>query len=591
MPLVRSACPFDCPDACGLLIDVEDGRARAVRGDPEHPWSRGTLCSKMNGYERSVAPRSGSCTLSSGPAQGAGRSPRMREEAIALVAARIRGEYGRRDGAEAILPDLRYAGSIWARAAERRHGVLPSARGVAARAGTICTPAQAAGRQAAMLTPRAHVAAPHRPGRRLDVLRQPGLARPALPDAAAGRPGRGASPRRMPRGVPAVLACARSTHEGTFEWNRLPLRPPDRGGVHPLRDLLGGRGDRRRAAHLDPDVGARRELPAVPHASGGSATVHTNGLTFGLGVGAIFGLSYWIVMRLCKRPLVFPKLARVQLWLFNVGVALAALSLLAGHTQSLEYAELEWPLDIAIVVLWLMFAVNVFATIIKRNEEQMYVSLWFIIATVIAVAVLYLVNNLAIPASLTKSYHVFAGVNSANVQWWYGHNAVGFVFTTPILAMFYYFLPKSTGLPIYSHRLSIIAFWSLVFAYLWTGAHHLVYTPLPDWIQTLAIAFTTVPHRSVLGLGGERLLHRGPGLVEDAVELPDQVLHPRHHLLRPADRAGADPGAPASSAAHPLHRLGPRPRAHGHDGLGDDDRLRVDLLRRSRRSTAPRYTA
>jgi cytochrome c oxidase cbb3-type subunit 1 len=120
----------------------------------------------------------------------------------------------------------------------------------------------------------------------------------------------------------------------------------------------------------------------------------------------------------------------------------------------------------------------------------MYVSLWFIIATVIAVAVLYLVNNLAMPAGLTKSYHVFAGVNSANVQWWYGHNAVGFVFTTPILAMFYYFLPKATGLPIYSHRLSIVAFWSLVFAYMWVGAHHLVYTPLPDWIQTLAIVFT-----------------------------------------------------------------------------------------------------
>src|SRR6266511_2622129 len=219
-------------------------------------------------------------------------------------------------------------------------------------------------------------------------------------------------------------------------------------------------------------------------------TVHTNGLAFGLGVGAIFGLSFWIVMRLCKRPLLFPKLARVQLWLFNVGIALAAVSLLAGHTQSLEYAELEWPLDIAIVVLWVMFAVNVFGTIVKRNEPQMYVSLWYIIATVVAVAVLYIVNNLAVPVSLTKSYHVFAGVNSANVQWWYGHNAVGFVFTTPILAMFYYFLPKATGLPIFSHRLSIVAFWSLVFAYMWTGAHHLVYSPLPDWIQTLAIVFT-----------------------------------------------------------------------------------------------------
>jgi len=218
--------------------------------------------------------------------------------------------------------------------------------------------------------------------------------------------------------------------------------------------------------------------------------VHTNGLAFGLGVGAIFGLSYWIVMRLAKRPLLFPRLARVQLWLFNVGIAAAAVSLMMGYTQSLEYAELEWPLDIAIVVLWVMFAVNVFGTILKRREEQMYVSLWYVIATVIAIAVLYIVNNLAIPATLTKSYPLFAGVNSANVQWWYGHNAVGFVFTTPILAMFYYFLPKSSGLPIFSHRLSIVAFWSLVFGYLWTGAHHLVYTPLPDWLQTLGIVFT-----------------------------------------------------------------------------------------------------
>jgi cytochrome c oxidase cbb3-type subunit 1 len=218
--------------------------------------------------------------------------------------------------------------------------------------------------------------------------------------------------------------------------------------------------------------------------------VHTNGLAFGLGVGAIFGLSYYIVMRLAKRPLLFPKLARFHLYLFNIAIALAAVSLFAGMNQSLEYAELEWPLDVGVVILWVIFAVNVFGTIIKRKEEQMYISLWYIIATVIAVAVLYIVNNLAVPAGLFKSYSVFAGVNSANVQWWYGHNAVGFVFTTPILAMFYYFLPKSTRIPIFSHRLSIISFWSLVFAYLWTGAHHLIYTPLPDWIQTLAIVFT-----------------------------------------------------------------------------------------------------
>ncbi len=218
--------------------------------------------------------------------------------------------------------------------------------------------------------------------------------------------------------------------------------------------------------------------------------VHTNGLAFGLGIGAIFGIFYYITMRLTKRPLLFPRLARFHLYLFNIAIVLAAVSLFAGMNQSLEYAELEWPLDIGVVILWVIFAINILGTIIKRKEEQMYISLWFVIATVIAVAILYIVNNLSVPAGLFKSYSVFAGLNSANVQWWYGHNAVGFVFTTPMLAMFYYFLPKSTGLPLYSHRLSIIAFWSLVFAYLWTGAHHLVYTPLPDWIQTLAIVFS-----------------------------------------------------------------------------------------------------
>lgn len=219
-------------------------------------------------------------------------------------------------------------------------------------------------------------------------------------------------------------------------------------------------------------------------------TFHTNVLAYGLGIGAEFGVFYYLVIRLTKRSLILPKLARFHLWLFNIGIAVAGTTLLLGWTQSLEYAEFEWPIDIAIVILWVIFAINIMGTIFKRKDEQMYVSLWYIIATIVTVAILYIVNNLSIPAGIDKSYHLFAGVNSANVEWWYGHNAVGFLFTTPILAMFYYFLPKSTGLPIYSHRLSIISFWSLIFAYLWTGAHHLVYTPLPDWIQTLGIVFT-----------------------------------------------------------------------------------------------------
>ena len=218
--------------------------------------------------------------------------------------------------------------------------------------------------------------------------------------------------------------------------------------------------------------------------------VHTNGLGLGFGLAGIFASSYYILQKLARAPLVFPRLAKVHFYLFNAIIALAALSLFAGMNTSKEYAELEWPLDIAVVVMWVIFAVNVFATLIKRQEKQMYVSLWYIIAMTVTIAVLYIVNNLEVPVNLFKSYPVYAGVNDANVQWWYGHNIVGFIFTVPILAMFYYFLPVSTGLPLFSHRLSIISFWSLIFAYLWTGAHHLMLTPLPEWIQTVGIAFS-----------------------------------------------------------------------------------------------------
>ncbi len=218
--------------------------------------------------------------------------------------------------------------------------------------------------------------------------------------------------------------------------------------------------------------------------------VHTNGLAFGFALAGIFACSYHMLVRLTRSPLAFPRLARAHLYLFNATIALAALSLFAGMNTSKEYSELEWPFDIVVVVVWVMFAANVLGTLVKRREKQMYISLWFLIASVVTVAVVYILNNLEVPVNLLKSYSVYAGVNDANVQWWYGHNAVGAVFTFPILAMFYYYLPRSTGVPIYSHRLSIIAFWSLVFGYLWTGAHHLMFTPLPEWIQTVGLAFS-----------------------------------------------------------------------------------------------------
>ncbi len=233
------------------------------------------------------------------------------------------------------------------------------------------------------------------------------------------------------------------------------------------------------------------ELNIAPYFTYGRLRpLHTNAGIFGWGIGSFFALYLYIAQRLCRRPLWSDGLARFQLWLFNATIIAAAVTLLLGFTTSKEYHELEWPVDLMVVVLWVVFSVNIIMTIVKRREEQMYVSLWFMVASLVGVAILYLVNSAAVPASLFKSYSAFAGTNDANVQWWYGHNAVAMVLTLPPLAIFYYFLPKATGVPIYSHRLSIIAFWSLIFMYLWTGAHHLLWTPVPDWIETLAMAFS-----------------------------------------------------------------------------------------------------
>ena len=218
--------------------------------------------------------------------------------------------------------------------------------------------------------------------------------------------------------------------------------------------------------------------------------IHTNAGIFGWGIGSFIAMFFYITQRLTKTPLWSPKLARVTLWIFNVAIASAAVTLAMGITRTKEYAELEWPLAIVVAILWVLFSINVFMTILKRKEEQMYISLWYIMAALVGVTVLYVVNNLGMPLHLFKSYSAFSGTNDANVQWWYGHNAVAMVLTVPPLAIFYYFLPKITNNPIYSHRMGIIAFWSLIFMYLWTGAHHLLWTPVPDWIQTVAMALS-----------------------------------------------------------------------------------------------------
>ena len=218
--------------------------------------------------------------------------------------------------------------------------------------------------------------------------------------------------------------------------------------------------------------------------------IHTNAGIFGWGIGSFIAMFFYITQRLTKTPLWSPKLARVTLWIFNVAIASAAVTLAMGINRTKEYAELEWPLAIVVAILWVLFSINVFMTILKRKEEQMYISLWYIMAALVGVTVLYVVNNLGMPLHLFKSYSAFSGTNDANVQWWYGHNAVAMVLTVPPLAIFYYFLPKIINNPIYSHRMGIIAFWSLIFMYLWTGAHHLLWTPVPDWIQTVAMALS-----------------------------------------------------------------------------------------------------
>jgi cytochrome c oxidase cbb3-type subunit I/II len=218
--------------------------------------------------------------------------------------------------------------------------------------------------------------------------------------------------------------------------------------------------------------------------------LHTNAAIFAFVGNMIFAGVYYSTQRLLKTRLASDALATIHFWMWQAIIVSAALTLPFGITQGKEYAELEWPIDIAIAVVWVIFAVEFFWTVAIRREKQLYVALWFYIATLIAIAVLHIVNSLAIPVFGLKSYSIFAGVQDALVQWWYGHNAVAFFLTTPILGIMYYFLPKAADRPVFSYRLSIIHFWALVFVYIWAGPHHLLYTALPDWAQTLGMIFS-----------------------------------------------------------------------------------------------------
>ena len=218
--------------------------------------------------------------------------------------------------------------------------------------------------------------------------------------------------------------------------------------------------------------------------------VHTNGIIFAFVGNGIFTGVYYSLQRLCKARMFSSVLGKIHFWGWQMMIVLAALSLVLGFNTSKEYAELEWPLDILIAVLWVIFGIDMIGTIIKRRERHLYVAIWFYLATFVTVAVLHIVNSMELPVSLTKSYSVYAGVQDALVQWWYGHNAVAFFLTTPYLGLMYYFIPKAANRPVYSYRLSIIHYWALIFIYIWAGPHHLLYTALPDWAQWLGTVFS-----------------------------------------------------------------------------------------------------
>lgn len=225
---------------------------------------------------------------------------------------------------------------------------------------------------------------------------------------------------------------------------------------------------------------------------GRTRPVHTNAVIFAFVGNAIFTAVYYSLQRLLKTRIYSETLSKIHFWGWQSIIVAAAITLLAGFTTGKEYAELEWPIDIAITLVWVVFGWNMFGTILQRRTSHIYVSIWFYIATWVTVAVLHIFNSLAVPVSFLKSYTLYAGVQDALVQWWYGHNAVAFFLTTPFLGMMYYFVPKVSGRPVYSYKLSIVHFWSLIFLYIWAGPHHLLYSSLPDWLQALGTTFSVM---------------------------------------------------------------------------------------------------
>ena len=232
--------------------------------------------------------------------------------------------------------------------------------------------------------------------------------------------------------------------------------------------------------------------------------LHTNAVIFAFGGSALFATSYYVVQRTCHVRLFGGRLAELTFWGWQLVIVLAAITLPLGITSSKEYAELEWPIDILIAIVWIAYAVVFFGTLAQRRVQHIYVANWFFAAYIITIAVLHIVNSAELPVTLTNSYSAYAGTVDAMVQWWYGHNAVGFFLTAGFLGIMYYFIPKPAGRPVYSYRLSVVHFWALISIYMWAGPHHLHYTTLPNWAQTLGTVFTRDAARPLLGRHGQR---------------------------------------------------------------------------------------
>ena len=220
--------------------------------------------------------------------------------------------------------------------------------------------------------------------------------------------------------------------------------------------------------------------------------LHTNAVIFAFGGSALMATSFYVVQRTCQVRLISDGLASFVFWGWQLVIVLAAITLPLGITTSKEYAELEWPIDVLITIVWVAYAIVFFGTIVKRKAPHIYVANWFFGGFILTVAILHLVNSAAVPASFWKSYSAYAGVQDAMIQWWYAHNAVGFFLTAGFLGMMYYFVPKQAGRPVYSYRLSVVHFWALIFTYMWAGPHHLHYTALPDWAQSLGMVFSLI---------------------------------------------------------------------------------------------------